>query len=284
MRNAAQLKGIIKNMSLEKGIKANAILQNYMLEVLLEYIANSKYKKNFILKGGMLISSIVGIANRTTMDIDATVKGISLSEENLSSIFNEIINIKLDERFSFVIKKIEKIREEDEYEGFRLAIESTFETIIVPLKVDISTGDKITPKEINYSFKSLFEDKYIEILAYNIETILAEKFETILSRGILNTRARDFYDVYILLSLRKNDINQIYLKKALDETTQKRGSVDILNESIAIINKIKTNENMKNIWYKYTKKYDYAKEINYEDVIEKVFELNKILFVTCTII
>lgn len=276
MKDATQLKHKIKNISQQTGINANAILQNYMLEILLKYISLSKYKDNFILKGGMLVSSLVGINSRTTMDIDATIKGITMTKETLLDMFNEIINIK-SENTSFEILNIKDIREEDDYGGFRLFIESKFDTIRVPLKVDISTGDVITPKEINYSYKSMFENSYINILAYNIETILAEKFETILSRGIFNTRARDFYDIYILLKLKNSEIKNDQFKNAIYKTFGKRESTNLINSSLDIINKIKSDERIIHVWNRYSEKYEFAKGIDFDDVIKKLIELDNIL-------
>jgi len=277
LKNARQLKDIIKNMSFKTGIKANAILQNFMLEILVEYIAASQYKKNFILKGGMLISSMVGISSRTTMDIDATIKGIDVTKENILKVFNEILNSNIYKNFSFEIVNIKDIREEDQYGGIRLSIMSKFETSLVPLKVDISTGDIITPGEISYTFKSLFENKFIEIYAYNIETILAEKFETIISRGILNTRARDFYDIYILMSLRKQEINQQNLKQALLQTSNKRGTLDQMDSALDIINQIKLDKTLQDIWKMYSKKFEYANELLFDSIIEKLIELYNML-------
>lgn len=276
MKDATQLKHKIKNISQQTGINANAILQNYMLEILLKYISLSKYKDNFILKGGMLVSSLVGISSRTTMDIDATIKGITMTKETLLDMFNEIINIK-SENTSFEILNIKDIREEDEYGGFRLFLESKFDTIRVPLKVDISTGDVITPKEINYSYKSMFENTYINILAYNIETILAEKFETILSRGVFNTRARDFYDIYILLKFKISEIKKDQFINAIYKTFEKRESTNLINSSLDIINKIKSDERIIHIWNRYSEKYEFARSIDFDDVIGKLIELDNIL-------
>ena len=274
-----QLKGIIKNMAAKTGVKANALLQNYMLERLLERISSSEYKYKFILKGGMLISAMVGLDSRTTLDMDATIRGVNFSKENLINVFQEIIDTPVDDDVKFNIKGIEEILEEHDYGGFRISLEAIFETIIVPLKVDISTGDIITPKEVIYSFDLLFSDRHIEILAYNLETVLAEKFETIISRGVLNTRARDFYDVYILTRLQAHNISKNDFKNALALTAKKRGVVDKIAHSKSIIEEIKLDIAMQNIWKAYTKKFEYAKDISFDDTIQALVELDNMYYI-----
>ncbi|MEA1939140.1 MAG: nucleotidyl transferase AbiEii/AbiGii toxin family protein [Candidatus Caldatribacteriota bacterium] len=273
MKNAMQLKGIIKNMAAKTGIKANALLQNYMLERLLERISVSEFKWKFILKGGMLISAIVGLDSRTTMDMDATIKGVDFSKENLLSIFEQILKVQVPDDVKFILKGIEEIREGSEYGGYRISIEVVYETVVVPLKIDISTGDIITPKEVLYSFDLLFEDRNIEILAYNLETVLAEKFETIISRGILNTRARDFYDIYILTTLQKKNINKADFKKALTSTATKRETLEKINDSLSIIEEIKEDKTIQDIWKAYTKRFIYANDIEFEDSIAALIKL-----------
>lgn len=261
-----QLKAFIKNMSAKTGIKANALLQSYMLERLLERISVSKYKWNFILKGGMLISNMVGLNSRTTMDMDATIKGIDFSKEVLLLIIEHIVNIPVKDGISFSMKGIEEIRESSEYGGYRVSLDAIYETIIVSLKIDISTGDTITPKEVLYGFNLLFESGKIEILAYNLETVLAEKFETIISRGIINTRARDFYDVYILTTLQRENINKIDFKKALTSTATKRETLHNIKNSLSILEEIKKSRAISDIWQDYTKKFNYAEGILFEDI------------------
>ena len=194
-KNRAQLKAWIKNMSAKVDVNENIILQNYMLERLLERIAVSEYKYKFILKGGMLITAIVGIDMRNTLDMDATIKGFDLEKDNLENILDEIFKIDLDDGVTFEFKGIKEIRQEDEYGGYRVSLDAKFDKLDVPMKLDITTGDVITPKEIKYKFDLMFEDRFIEILAYNMETVIADKFETIISRNVDTTRARDFYDI-----------------------------------------------------------------------------------------
>lgn len=244
-----------------------------MLERLLERISVSEYKWKFILKGGMLISAIVGLDSRTTMDMDVTIKGVDFSKENLLSIFERILKVPIPDDVKFILKGIEEIREGSENGGYRISIEVVYETVVVPLKIDISTGDIITPKEVLYSFDLLFEDRNIEILAYNLETVLAEKFETIISRGILNTRARDFYDIYILTTLQEKNINKADFKKALTSTATKRETLEKINDSLSIIEEIKEDKTIQDIWKAYTKRFIYANDIEFEDSIAALIKL-----------
>lgn len=201
MKNLRQLKDLIKNMSRENNINAQILLRNYMLERLLERISLSDFGDKFILKGGMLIAALVGIDMRSTVDMDATIKSYPVTKESIEDAFDNILSVSIDDGVSMEFKGIEDIRTEDEYNGFRVSLEARMENARIPLKVDITIGDKITPKEVIYTFKLLLEDRSIDILAYNIETVIAEKLETIISRGIANTRMRDFYDIYILLKV-----------------------------------------------------------------------------------
>ena len=211
MKNAMQLKSIIKNMSKEKGISAQLIMQNFMLERLLERISISKYQPHFILKGGFLIAAMVGLDTRATMDMDATIKGLSVTEELLVQMFMDICNIQIEDDVHFSFNKITEIRAEDKYSGYRISLTANYPPMAVPLKLDITTGDKITPKEIMYEFKLLLEDRAIKVLAYNLETVMAEKIETVITRGDQNTRPRDFYDIYILHELQGKNIDYTLL-------------------------------------------------------------------------
>ena len=198
MKNAMQLKAIVKIIAKEKHISAQLVLQNYMLERFLERVSLSRYRDNYIIKGGFLIASMVGLDSRATMDMDATIKGYPVDEETIRSMIEDIIAVPVDDNISFRLKSIGPIRESDEYSGYRVALTADYEKMAVPLKLDITTGDKITPREIEYSYKLMLEDRSISVLAYNLSTILAEKLETVISRGDQNTRPRDYYDAYIL--------------------------------------------------------------------------------------
>jgi predicted nucleotidyltransferase component of viral defense system len=268
-----QLKDKIKNMALKNHVPAQAILQNYMLERLLDRISLSRYKDKIVLKGGMLISSMVGINNRTTMDIDATMRGYPISEETVREAISEICAISLNDEVSLVLDHILPIREDDEYGGYRVAIIASYETIITPLKFDITTGDVITPDAIRYAFHSFFEDKLIEVWAYPIETILAEKVETILRRSVLNTRPRDFYDVYIIMKTHRRAISKKTFLTALHATSEKRGSLSALQDKEKILATIQSDANMGQRWDRYCEENFYAKGISFDDVMGTLHDL-----------
>ena len=272
-KNRAQLKAWIKNMSAKVDVNENIILQNYMLERLLERIAVSEYKYKFILKGGMLITAIVGIDMRNTLDMDATIKGFDLEKDNLENILNEIFNIDLDAGVTFEFRGIKEIRQEDEYGGYRVSLDAKFDKLVVPMKLDITTGDVITPKEIKYKFDLLFEERSIEILAYNMETVIADKFETIISRNVDTTRARDFYDIYILWTTQQKNFDKKLLKQAIIKKFEYRGSVDKLNNIDEIVEVIKESEALKEHWKNYQGKFSYAKDISYEDTVKELMEI-----------
>lgn len=274
MKNSMQLKAKIKNISKEKNISAQIVLQNFMLERLLERISVSEYRQHFILKGGFLIASIVGIDTRATMDMDATIKGLPVTRETILDMFEDICRVQLDDNVTFKVNKLEEIRESDNYSGFRVSLSAILQRMEVVLKLDITSGDKITPKEIKYEYKLMLEDRYINILAYNIETVLAEKIETIITRGDQNTRPRDFYDIYILYKLQEKNIDYKLLKLALDATTQKRNSTEILVNHEKIISIIENSDVMHKRWNDYRKDFDYAKDVNF---IESCNSLKDIL-------
>ena len=277
-RNSMSLKAIINNIAKENKVSAQSVLQTYMLERLLERISISKYKDNFILKGGMLISAMLGIDSRTTMDIDTTIKGFKLTEENITNIINEICNIKIDDEVTFEVLKIELIREDDDYGGYRITFKANYmESMPVIMKIDITTGDKITYKEIKYSFDLMLEDRKIQIWSYNLETIIAEKFESIIKRGILGTRIRDYYDVYMLLNTQTKNINFNTLKDAIYSTAEYRNTINIIKDWSKIIEQLDNSDIMKKQWERYKKDNFYAKEIKYEDLIESLKQVGKIL-------
>lgn len=263
-KNAMQFKAIIKRIAKEKNISPQLVMQNYMLERLLERISLSCYHSNFIFKGGFLISSIVGLSSRSTMDLDTTIKGFTLTHESITNIFKEICNIEIDDDISFEFINVTDIRETDDYPGIRIVLKANYAPISVPLTVDVTTGDIITPGAIEFHHTSAFEDKIIDILAYNLETILAEKIETILSRSIANTRPRDYYDVFILYSLHYEQVDTSTLKKALEKTSSKRGSLQTLSQFSSIIDTIRHNHGMIDRWNRYRNEYTYSKDITFE--------------------
>ena len=273
MSKAMQLKARIKNLASKYHVPAQAVLQNFMLECLLERISISKYKDMIVLKGGMLIASLVGISSRTTMDMDATLRGYPLSEETIQTAFTEICAIQLDDEVSFELGYIEPIRDDDEYGGYRVAIVARYESINTPLKIDITTGDIITPSAIRYTFHSNFENKEVEVWAYTIETILAEKVETILRRSVLNTRPRDFYDVYIIMKTQRQAVSQKTFVAALQATCEKRMSQKALQSKDEILRNIQSDPTMQQRWDRYCKENYYANGIKFDDVIGVLFEI-----------
>ena len=273
MSKVMQLKDRIKNLALKNHVPAQAILQNLMLERLLERISISKHKERLILKGGMLIASLVGINCRTTMDMDATLKGYPISEEAIRAAMSEICAIQLDDETKLVLDHIVPIREDDEYGGYRVSIIATYESIITPLKIDITIGDVITPGAVRYAFHSNFENKVIKIWAYNIETIMAEKVETILRRSVLNTRPRDFYDVYIIMKTQHKAIDKGILNTAINATSKKRMSLIALQDKEKIMRTIQSDAIMRKRWERYCKENYYANGIGFDEVIKVLTEM-----------
>ena len=273
MRNAMQLKAVIKNISKDKHISAQLVMQNFMLERLLERISVSKYRQNFILKGGFLIAAMVGLDTRATMDMDATIKGWPVNEESIKNMFFDICKIDLQDDVTFEFKKIGEIREGDDYTGYRVSLLANYPPMAVPLKLDITTGDKITPREIEYRFKLLLEDREIPVLAYNLETVMAEKLETVVSRGDQNTRPRDYYDIYILAKMQYKNIETEYLRAALDATSKKRGSSEILKEYKNIIDIVRNSDVMIKQWRTYQRDFEYATDISFDEVCDAVVRM-----------
>ena len=276
-RNTMSFKAIINNMAKENNIAAQSVLQTYMLERLLERISISKYKDNFILKGGMLISAMLGIDSRTTMDMDTTIKGFPLTKDNITNIMDEICNIEIDDNVTLKITKVDLIREDDDYGGYRVTFEAKYNNEMpVIMKIDITTGDKITYKEIKYSFTLMLEDRKIQIWSYNIETIIAEKFEAIVKRGVLSTRIRDYYDVYMLINTQSKIIDKKTLKDAITLTARHRGTSEIIKDWKKIVEKIANDSKMRQQWKRYQKDNFYAEEIEYNDLINAISKVGEI--------
>ena len=277
-RNTMSFKAIINNMAKENNVAAQSVLQTYMLERLLERISISKYKDNFILKGGMLISAMLGIDSRTTMDMDTTIKGLPLTKDNITNIMDEICNIEIDDNVTLKINKVELIREDDDYGGYRITFEAKYNNEMpVIMKIDITTGDKITYKEIEYSFTLMLEDRKIQIWSYNVETIIAEKFEAIVKRGVLSTRIRDYYDVYMLINTQNKIIDKKTLKDAITLTAQHRGTNEIIKDWKKIVEKIANDSKMRQQWKRYQKDNFYAEEIEYKDLINAISKVGEII-------
>lgn len=267
-----KLKGKIKSFSEKNNLKAQEVLQMYFFERFLVRLEKSKYRVNFIIKGGFLISSIIGIQNRTTMDIDTTIKGLSVKEEVIREIIKEILNIEVNDEIEFILEKIEDIREISEYENYRLHLTANFEKIKNPLKIDITTGDVIIPSEIEYSYETIFKEK-LSIFVYSLETLIAEKYETIIKRNITTTRLRDFYDIYMIFKLKNDKINIGNLKQAILETAKNRNSMQEILESKEILEDIENDEYLNNQWNIYRNENKYVGNIQFLEILEL---LNKI--------
>ena len=268
MKTPEQLKGAIRNIAKEKDLHAQEVLQIFMFERILDRLSQSQYKKNFILKGGLLISSMIGISERTTMDMDTTVRGIDMTEENIERIIKEILAIDAGDGIIFHFERIEPIREDDDYNNFRLHFIAEYGKIKNKMKIDITTGDEITPAAIEYSFHTMFDDRDIDVFAYTTETILAEKYETVIRRGITNTRSRDFYDLYVLFHLYKDTISPAHFKLAVEHTAKKRSSSELLINYKSICAEVKAQESLKKDWSNYTSEEKYAAHLSFDDVVD----------------
>ena len=273
MKNAMQLKAAISKMAKEKHIPAQLVMQNYMLERLLKRIAHSRYQGNFILKGGLLIASMVGLHSRATMDMDATIRNHPVNENSIKTMFEEIVSIPIDDNITFSFQDVGEIRKNDAYGGYRVSLTANFLPMKVPLKLDITTGDKITPKAVEYKYPMMFNDGTLEIFAYNLETILAEKLETVISRGDQNTRPRDFYDIFILSKLKGDQINWTILRQAVSETAQKRNSGMLMPQYQSILEQIVSSPVMQNHWTIYQRDYEYAREVDFSATCETILQL-----------
>ena len=276
---ARQLKDLIRNMSKKKSADAQILMRNYMMERFLERISLSEYKNQFILKGGMLVAAMVGLDARATMDLDATIKGTNVSVEDVEMIISQIISIPLDDGVSFRIKRISEIMEEADYPGVRVSMETKFDGVITPLKIDISTGDIITPREIKYNFNLMLENRTIEVWAYNLETVLAEKLETVISRNVTNTRTRDFYDIYILQKLYGEQLSKDVLWDALVATAKKRETLEqIETEDIdEVFDEIQSSSVMENLWKAYQRNYSYSADIPWHTIMKSIRTLYEII-------
>ena len=260
-----------KKLARDSGLTQLELYQRFMFERILERISVSKYNENFILKGGLLLSAMLGINSRSTRDMDISIKGIDVSQDKMLKILNEILSIDINDKVKFEVVNITDIRADDEYGGNKYHLVGKLENLKVALEIDISTGDEITPKELNFEYTSIFDNKKIYIGTYNIETILSEKVETILRRGKYNTRMKDYYDVYFFLMKLKKDINLEIFKQALNNTLRKREAFDYYNDYKQILNGLTNDERINNYWNTYKKKNKYAENIEFDELI-KVLE------------
>ena len=272
--NAMSFKAKIKNIAKEKGIPPQQVQQHYLIEEILTLISKSSYRNSFIVKGGYLIGQMIGLDKRTTMDLDVTLKGTSLNRDNLINIFEEIVS-NTTSVFSFTVDKLEPIRQDDIYGGFSIKLNATFDTLNEVIFIDVTTGDKITPREISYSMPSLFTNHTIDVWTYNLETVLAEKLETIISRGVASTRPRDRYDLFTLFKLRKNQIDFTILKRAVENTSEKRNSKELIQNWKNQVRGIETSDYQKNLWIRYQRQFKYAKDISFEESVQIINEIMK---------
>ena len=277
MKTSEQIKGAIRNISKKTGVNPNSLLQMCLFEGILEKLSKSKYSENFILKGGLLISSLIGVDMRSTMDMDTTLRGIPLNEVSITKILNEILAIEIDADIEYKLIKLSPIRQEDVYEDFCASISCIFGKINATLNIDITTGDVITPREMNYSYSKILEEGTIPIMTYTIETILAEKFETISSRNITTTRARDFYDLYMIYSIYKGKIDKDILRKAIERTSKYRGSFETALQYKEIVELFRESETPKKLWKKYIQNNPYAKDVDFLDTISVYEEIGTVL-------
>lgn len=272
MKTAEQIKGAIRNISKKTGVNPNSLLQMCLFEGVLEKLSKSQYCENFILKGGLLISSLIGVDMRSTMDMDTTIKGLPVNEMTIRDILKEILTIYIEADVEYELLKLEPIREKGVYEDFCATIRCRLGKVNAILHIDITTSDVIIPKEMHYSYSKILETGTIPIMTYTLETILAEKFETITSRNITTTRARDFYDLYMIYSLYKDKINEDILCEAIQETSRHRGTYEMVLEYKDILNLLRNSIGMQNIWEKYIDSNIYAKDIEFEDTL-KIYEI-----------
>ena len=277
IKNKDSLKAKASNLAIQTNIPNKYIIQNFMFEALLKRISNSNYKDKFIIKGDLLLSSIFGVNLRSTMDLDTTIKGLPLNKSIITKVITEIINIDLKDNITFEIENIKDIREEDLYSGYNVNLKADFDGLKTNLMIDITTGDIITYKEVEFKYNTLFDNDTINIMTYNYETIIAEKFETIISRNIDNTRMKDYYDLYMFVNLKWNDINKETLRKAIINTSKARETIDYIDNANKYIELISDDSILKSLWDSYQNNYEYAKDIEFEDIINAIKVISEIV-------
>lgn len=277
IKNKDSLKAKVSNLASTTNIPNKYLIQSFMFEALLKRISVSKYKDKFIIKGGLLLSSIFGVNLRSTMDLDTTIKGLPLDRTTITKVINEIISIDLKDNIKLEIENIKDIREEELYSGFNINLKAEFDGLRTNLMIDITTGDVITYKEVQFEYKTLFDSETINIMTYNYETIIAEKFEAIISRNIDNTRMKDYYDLYMFVNLKWNDINKTILRKAIFNTSKKRDTLNYIEEADKYIELINEDSKLKSLWKNYQNNYVYAKDISFENTIDAIKVINGII-------
>lgn len=277
IENRDSLKAKASNLSKKTNIPNKYLIQNFMFEALLKRISKSKYKDKFIIKGGLLLSSIFGVNLRSTMDLDTTIKGLPLDRDTITKVINEIISIDVDDNVKLEIENMKDIREEELYSGFEVNLKAEFDGLKTNLMIDITTGDVITYKEVEFKYSTLFDNEIINIMTYNYETIIAEKFESIISRNIDNTRMKDYYDLYMFVNLKWNDINKDTLRKAIINTSKARETLDYIDNASKYMELISDDERLKTLWNSYQNNYEYAKDIEFVDTINAIKVISEIV-------
>lgn len=273
MKTPEQLKGAIRNFALEKGLKPQEVLQMYLFERIIERLSQSAHRSHFILKGGLLIASMIGVESRSTLDMDTTVIGMRMDEETIQEAIQNMIQIDIGDGIQFEFKKMEPIRDDDEYNNYRVHLRAIFGKIDAPMKIDITTGDVITPSAIEYSYSMMFDEKDVKVRAYNLETILAEKYETIIRRNIGTTRARDFYDLYTLFKGQFSIIKRSDFVNAVENTARRRGSNELLREWKEICTDISNETSLERLWRNYQNDNRYAADIDFKMVADNLLEV-----------
>ena len=282
IKNKDSLKAKVYNLAKQTNIPNKYLIQNFMFEALLKRISKSKYKDKFIIKGGLLLSSIFGVNLRSTMDLDTTIKGLPLNRETITKVINEIISIDVEDNIKLEIENVKDIREEELYSGFEVNLKAEFDGLKTNLMIDITTGDVITYKEVEFKYSTIFDNETINIMTYNYETIIAEKFESIISRNIDNTRMKDYYDLYMFVNLKWNDINKDTLRNAIFNTSKVRETLDYIDNASKYIELINDDSRLKSLWNSYQNNYEYAKEIEFVDTINAIKEISEIIVSVCS--
>ncbi len=277
IKNRDSLKAKASNLSKKTNIPNKYLIQNFMFEALLKRISKSKYKNKFVIKGGLLLSSVFGVNLRSTMDLDTTIKGLPLDRDTITKVINEIISIDVEDNVRLEIENMKDIREEELYSGFEVNLKAEFDGLKTNLMIDITTGDIITYKEVEFKYSTLFDNETINIMTYNYETIIAEKFESIISRNIDNTRMKDYYDLYMFVNLKWNDINKDTLRKAIINTSKARETLDYIDNASKYIELISDDERLKALWNSYQNNYEYAKDIKFVDTINAIKVISEIV-------
>lgn len=271
--NKMHLKALVRNIAKEKGISPQLLLQEYVMEHFLERVSVSQYRDNYIVKGGFLVSCLVGLDTRATRDLDATIKNFPVSMETIREMVESILGVDIADEIHFEFVGIKNIREGDDYSGYRVSLKAEIGTMTVPFKLDITTGDKITPREIEYTFESMIERRLIMIKTYNISTLLAEKLETVISRGENNTRMRDYYDIHVLWKLRGDDLNWPEIEEALEATCQKRNTYKIVKSYPQILSSISLDDGMNRKWNSYCLSFEQAEGLEFSEVCGSIKEI-----------